>query len=176
MTAATNTPSDHPSWPLTLPLTVLAWCAEPYKASFHIHSQGSIVLQVWFIFNFPNPAIITSASICAVHSTFDWNNHDKFPPCFVMWFSSWCTCVYLANHQFMTSKSCTSAAEWHFLNNRWIQALIAVHYRGHIWVFIWCPLRQNSGGEGCWITQLTSSVYQRSHCNISRIKLIYQRC
>lgn len=53
-----------------------------------------------------------------------------------------------------------SAAEWHFLNNRWIQALITLH-RVHLGVYL-MPAEAEQSSVRTWITQLTSLVYQRS--------------
>lgn len=72
--------------------------------------------------------------------------------------------LYLTNHPFITWTSCTSAAEWHFLNNRWMQALITLQ-RVRLGVYL-MPVQAEQSRERTWITQLTSPVYERSPCRM----------
>lgn len=162
MTVATNKLSAHLSQPLTLPPADIGLICRGMRSIKY--SQSRLSGSSAEFLSTVCAELSVKLSVWKSLSVFDRRSRGKVDlRCEVRLFPH-LHFLHLANHPFRTRTLCTSAAEWHFLNNRWVQALITSQ-RLNMCVNLVTTEAENGRGRARFM-QLTSILYHNTHCKL----------
>lgn len=158
MTVATNKPSAHLSQPLTLPPADIGLICRGMRSIKY--SQSRLSGSSAEFLSTGCAELPMNLALWKSLYVFDRRSRGKVDLHCEVWLFPCLHFLHLANHPIITRTLCTSAAEWHFLNNRWIQALITLQ-RLNMCVDLVATEAENRRGRTRFM-QLTSILYHNT--------------